>query len=126
MHHHGAVHHHLNTDIEGLLWTRVSRGCTLGIQRKDGQLLSFGGFRDKDLEQVQALSTGALGTPLTEEVVNVSGRSWGKVDVEGPTLAFVVGDRASFRLPLQDVSQVCVCVLGGLLPFGGVQSRVHP
>lgn len=94
------------TDIDSLLWTRVSRGCTLSIKRKDGQLVSFGGFRDKDLEQVQALSTSALDAQLSEEVVNVSGRSWGKVDVDGPTLAFMVNDRATFRLPLQDVSQV--------------------
>lgn len=100
-----------HTDIDGLLWTRVSRGCTLGIKRKDGQLLSFGGFRDKDLEQVQAISKSALDTSLSEEVINVSGRSWGKVDVEGPTLEFVVGDRATFRLPLQDVSQVPVATI---------------
>ncbi len=43
---------------------------------------------------------------MVEEIVNVTGRTWGKADVEGPTLTFVVGDRPAFRVPLQDVSQV--------------------
>lgn len=35
------------TDIVGLYWTKVSRGCQLGIRRAEGATVNFLGFREK-------------------------------------------------------------------------------
>ena len=34
-------------DIDRIIWTKVSRGCQLGVKRKDGSTTNFIGFRDK-------------------------------------------------------------------------------
>ena len=36
-----------SADIDRIIWTKVSRGCQLGVKRKDGSTTNFIGFRDK-------------------------------------------------------------------------------
>ena len=37
----------VRADIEGLTWSRVQRGCILGVRRKQGSTLTFIGFREQ-------------------------------------------------------------------------------
>ena len=34
-------------DIDNFIWTKVSRGCQLGVKRKSGATVNFTGFRDQ-------------------------------------------------------------------------------
>ena len=43
----GASDNSLTADIENFVWTKVSRGCQLGVKRKSGATVNFTGFRDQ-------------------------------------------------------------------------------
>ena len=38
---------HLDADIDKLIWTKVARGCQLGVKGKSGATTNFTGFRDQ-------------------------------------------------------------------------------
>ena len=44
---------HCNADIDKFIWTKVARGCQLGVKGKSGATTNFTGFRD----QVQTSTT---------------------------------------------------------------------
>lgn len=43
-------------DIQGLTWSKLARGCMLGVKRGEGPALCFMGFRDKDLEGLKEIT----------------------------------------------------------------------
>ncbi|GAB4821853.1 hypothetical protein N2152v2_008899 [Parachlorella kessleri] len=89
-------------EIEGLTWSKLARGCMLGVKRNEGPALSFMGFRDKDLDALKEISN----TAIKEEPVGVAGWNWGRAQLEGATLTFRVGgDKTAFQVPLPDVTQ---------------------
>ena len=55
-------------DIQGLTWSKLSRGCMLGVRRGEGPALCFMGFRDKDLEPLRQLSAQAIKVRCTSAV----------------------------------------------------------
>lgn len=44
-------------DLEGLLWTRITKGCQLGLRRADGSRVTFQGFREADLDAMRTSAT---------------------------------------------------------------------
>ncbi|GIL87416.1 hypothetical protein Vretifemale_15530 [Volvox reticuliferus] len=92
-------------EIDGLSWTKVPRGCQLSVRRKGATTLNFLGFRDKDLDSLQQYARNALALPegIAEEALSTSGHNWGAVQLRGASLAFTVGGKVAFELPLADV-----------------------
>ncbi|GLC39441.1 hypothetical protein PLESTB_001348900 [Pleodorina starrii] len=92
-------------EIEGLSWTKVPRGCQLSVRRKGATTLNFLGFRDKDLESLQQYTRNALALPegISEEALATGGHNWGAVQLRGASLAFMVGGKVAFEMPLPDV-----------------------
>lgn len=92
-------------DIEKFVWTKVARGCQLGIKGKSGATTNFTGFRDQDLEQLRQV-TDNHDKPIEEKELSMSGRNWGDAVIDGSTLVFNVAGKPAFRIPLTDVGQV--------------------
>lgn len=92
-------------DIDKLIWTKVARGCQLGVKGKSGATTNFTGFRDQDLEQLRRF-TNDHDKPIEEKELSMSGRNWGDAVVDGSTLVFNVAGKPAFRIPLTDVGQV--------------------
>ncbi|GFR39904.1 hypothetical protein Agub_g409 [Astrephomene gubernaculifera] len=92
-------------EIDGLSWTKVPRGCQLSVRRKGATSFNFLGFRDKDLDALQNYARNTLGIAegVTEMALSTSGHNWGGVQLRGASLAFVVGNKVAFELPLPDV-----------------------
>ncbi|PNW88436.1 hypothetical protein CHLRE_01g029450v5 [Chlamydomonas reinhardtii] len=92
-------------EIEALSWTKVPRGCQLSVRRKGGPTVNFLGFRDKDLDTLQQYSRTTLALPegVSEGALSTSGHNWGGVQLRGASLAFLVGGKVAFELPLPDV-----------------------
>lgn len=91
----------LNTDVSGLEWSRVYRGCMLSVKRTDAPALSFIGFRENDLNAIKGAGLGSV----EERFQATSGHNWGKMSVDGASLRFDVGGKPSFIIPLPDVAQ---------------------
>lgn len=91
-------------DIESLHWTRVHKGCQLGIRRREGTTVNFLGFREKDYEQLGRFCQEAFGQKLKEQSMSLTGRNWGNVVIHGSSLMFLVDGKVAFEIPLPDVS----------------------
>ncbi|GMH43683.1 hypothetical protein BSKO_11605 [Bryopsis sp. KO-2023] len=90
-------------DVAGFVWTRITKGCQLGVRQNNGERINFLGFRDADLDTIRA-STSALGQALDERKMSLTGRNWGGLDIDGKTVTFNVGDDALFDVPLPEVT----------------------
>jgi len=93
-------------DITALLWAKVSRGCQLIVKDKGGHSHKFHGFRDADLETLKAFSSSTLGKEIESRAMSISGHNWGEAQIDGHNLAFNVGGKTAFDVPLGEVSQV--------------------
>lgn len=92
-------------EIDGLYWTKVSRGCQLGVRRKEGHTVNFLGFRDKDLEALQDFCSKAFNSSIKDQPMAIAGRNWGNIAVNNSSLMFIVDGKVAFEVPLPDVSQ---------------------
>lgn len=92
-------------DIEKFIWTKVARGCQLGVKGNSGATTNFTGFRDQDLDQIRQV-TDTHDKPIEEKELSMSGRNWGDAVIDGSTLVFNVAGKPAFRIPLTDVGQV--------------------
>ncbi len=50
----------VRAEIQGLTWSKLARGCMLGVMRSEGPRLCFMGFRDKDLDALKEISNTAI------------------------------------------------------------------
>ncbi|KAH9080577.1 SSrecog-domain-containing protein [Lactarius deliciosus] len=84
-----------STDIKWARWLRVARGFQLRVGLKDRRREAFDGFERDDHDKLAGL--------LKQHFADVSfrGWNWGVTDFRGDELAFVVGNKTSFELPLQ-------------------------
>ncbi|KAK2377187.1 FACT complex subunit SSRP1 [Trifolium repens] len=92
-------------DIVSVTWMKVPRSNQLGVQIKDGLFYKFTGFRDQDVLSLTNFFQNTFGIAVKEKQLSVSGRNWGDVDLNGNMLAFMVGSKQAFEVPLADVSQ---------------------
>ncbi|AES99589.1 putative chromatin remodeling & transcriptional activation HMG family [Medicago truncatula] len=93
------------SDIVSVTWMKVPKSNQLGVQIKDGLFYKFTGFRDQDVVSLTSFFQNTFGITVKEKQLSVSGRNWGEVDLNGNMLAFMVGSKQAFEVPLADVSQ---------------------
>lgn len=93
------------SDIAGLTWMKVPRSNQLGVRIKDGLYYKFTGFRDQDVSSLTTYFQNNCGITPEEKQLSVSGKNWGEIDINGNTLAFIVGSKQAFEISLADVSQ---------------------
>lgn len=92
-------------DVTSLTWMKVPRSNQLGVRIKDGLYYKFTGFRDQDVSSLTTFFQSSCGITPEEKQLSVSGKNWGEVDINGNTLAFLVGSKQAFEISLADVSQ---------------------
>ncbi|PIN01765.1 Nucleosome-binding factor SPN, POB3 subunit [Handroanthus impetiginosus] len=93
------------SDLLSLSWMKVPRTNQLGVRTKDGLYYKFTGFRDQDVASLTTFFQSNFGKTPEEKQLSVSGKNWGEVDLNGNTLAFLVGGKQSFEISLADVAQ---------------------
>ncbi|MEW5299939.1 MAG: hypothetical protein WDW36_002908 [Sanguina aurantia] len=91
-------------EIESLIWTKLPRGCQLGVRRQDNSTINLNGFKEKDLESVGGFCDANFSKSIKEVPFCTSGRNWGSLDIHGKSLMFTVDGRVGFEVPLPDVS----------------------
>lgn len=92
-------------EIDGLYWTKVTRGCQLGVRRKEGHTINFLGFREKDFEAIQDFCLKAFSCNIKDQPMSITGRNWGGIVMNGSSLMFLVDGKVAFEVPVPDVSQ---------------------
>ncbi|KAH9969560.1 structure-specific recognition protein-domain-containing protein [Russula dissimulans] len=93
-----------STDIKWARWLRVARGFQLRVGLKDRRREVFDGFERDDQDKLSGLLKQHFSITLEAEDVSFRGWNWGATDFRGDELAFVVGNKTAFELPLQHVA----------------------
>ncbi|KAH9179203.1 SSrecog-domain-containing protein [Lactarius sanguifluus] len=88
-----------STDIKWARWLRVARGFQLRVGLKDRRREAFDGFERDDHDKLAGLLKQHFAVTLETEDISFRGWNWGRDE-----LAFVVGNKTSFELPLQYVA----------------------
>ncbi|KAK2966932.1 hypothetical protein RJ640_002117 [Escallonia rubra] len=100
-------------NIASLTWMKVPRTNQLGVQTKDGLKYKFietsVAYRyTRCLQDVSSLTNffqSSFAITPEEKQLSISGKNWGEVDLNGNTLAFLVGSKQAFEVSLADVAQ---------------------
>ncbi|KAK2465410.1 hypothetical protein APHAL10511_002764 [Amanita phalloides] len=92
------------TDIKWAQWIRVARNFQLRVGLKDHRREKFDGFMREDHERLSGLLKNHFGITLESKEVSLRGWNWGVTDFQGQDLAFMVGDKTAFELPLRHVA----------------------
>ncbi|KAH9065450.1 SSrecog-domain-containing protein [Lactarius vividus] len=93
-----------STDIKWARWLRVARGFQLRVGLKDRRREAFDGFERDDHDKLASLLKQHFAITLETDDISFRGWNWGVTDFRGDELAFVVGNKTSFELPLQYVA----------------------
>uniref|UniRef100_A0ACD5VYQ8 Uncharacterized protein n=1 Tax=Avena sativa TaxID=4498 RepID=A0ACD5VYQ8_AVESA len=93
------------TDITSVKWMKVPRAYQLEVRTKDGLFYKFIGFREQDVSNLTSFIQKNMGISPDEKQLSVSGHNWGRVDLDGNMLTFMVGSKQAFEVFLADVSQ---------------------
>ncbi|KEP54311.1 FACT complex subunit POB3 [Rhizoctonia solani 123E] len=92
-------------DIKYCQWLRVARNFQLRLILKENRRReTFDGFLREDHDKVSQLVTQHYKTQLETKEISVKGWNWGSTDVQGSDLAFMVGSRTAFEVPLRSVA----------------------
>ncbi|KAM0886823.1 hypothetical protein ACQ4PT_029440 [Festuca glaucescens] len=92
-------------DITSVKWMKVPRAYQLEFRIKDGLCYKFIGFREQDVSNLTNFMQKNMGISPDEKQLSVSGHNWGRVDIDGSMLTFMVGSKQAFEVSLADVSQ---------------------
>ncbi|THH05506.1 hypothetical protein EW145_g4746 [Phellinidium pouzarii] len=92
-------------NIKWAVWMRVARNFRLRLGLKDkGKRENFDGFVRDDHDRIMSLLKQHYGIILENKEVSFKGWNWGATDFQGQDLAFLVSNKTSFELPLQQVA----------------------
>eukprot|EP01026_Neomeris_dumetosa_P064606 TRINITY_DN61622_c0_g1_i2.p1 TRINITY_DN61622_c0_g1~~TRINITY_DN61622_c0_g1_i2.p1 ORF type:complete len:665 (-),score=123.05 TRINITY_DN61622_c0_g1_i2:170-2164(-) len=91
-------------DMYEVCWCVTTAGNQLKIRKETGAMISFLGFREKDIVGIKEFCQEQFGKELLEEEQSVLGKNWGNIQIRGSSLIFVVDGKSSFEIPLTDVS----------------------
>ncbi|KAK3015284.1 hypothetical protein RJ639_006922 [Escallonia herrerae] len=89
-------------NIASLTWMKVPRTHQLGVQTKDGLKDIHHSY---DISSLTNFFQSSFAITPEEKQLSISGKNWGEVDLNGNTLAFLVGSKQAFEVSLADVAQ---------------------
>eukprot|EP01023_Acetabularia_acetabulum_P010457 TRINITY_DN1475_c0_g1_i4.p1 TRINITY_DN1475_c0_g1~~TRINITY_DN1475_c0_g1_i4.p1 ORF type:complete len:640 (-),score=173.75 TRINITY_DN1475_c0_g1_i4:103-2022(-) len=90
-------------DIYEVAWCMTSVGNQLKLRKEIGAMVSFIGFKDKDLAVIRELSKEFLQQDVQEEEQSITGHNWGRLQLRGSSMLWMVGGKPAFEVPLADV-----------------------
>jgi structure-specific recognition protein 1 len=92
------------SDIRRAIWTSASRGHSLRILLRNGASIALDGFPAEAQDRLFAAMKDHFNVVVENREHSLRGWNWGKARFEGNELAFQVGARNVFEIPLGKVS----------------------
>ncbi|XP_078482951.1 FACT complex subunit SSRP1 [Ciona intestinalis] len=92
-------------DLHSALWRRVARDFEIKFQMNSGQVFRFDGFKEMEFERLKDFVKNYYKIDLEHQELSGKGWNWGTTDFEGNEMMFQVGQKLSFEIPLNNVSQ---------------------
>ncbi|RKP23665.1 structure-specific recognition protein-domain-containing protein [Syncephalis pseudoplumigaleata] len=91
-------------DLRKTQWLRAARGYQLRIQLKDNTIVKFDGFDEDAYDRLKNSIRHNYHLPLDIKELCLKGWNWGKTEFQGNYLLFNIGNRQTFEVPLNEVS----------------------
>ncbi|KIJ62610.1 hypothetical protein HYDPIDRAFT_30210 [Hydnomerulius pinastri MD-312] len=91
-------------EIKWAQWFRVARNFQLRIGLNNRRRETFDGFMREDHDKIAGLLRQYFAVTLEVKDVTFKGWNWGVTDLQGQDLAFLVSNKTSFELPLNQVA----------------------
>lgn len=99
-----------NNDIEKITWQKMAGAYCIRIMMKNGQIYRYGGFKEKEKENIEKFVSKFYSMPLETQDFSLKGWNWGTANFEGSVLNFDLMSKKSeksekaFEIPLSNVS----------------------
>lgn len=104
-------------DIENMYWLKRSKGNCFKVLLKNGNTYRFDGFQEADYQKLDDFATKKLGKSVEKAEQSIKGWNWGKANFIGDSLSFEADGKASFEVPLKNVSNTNVSKNEAILQF---------
>jgi structure-specific recognition protein 1 len=96
-------------DLKWMQWIRVARGFQLRIGLKgEKRRVAYEGFEREDHERLKNAVNNYYNITLEEKETSVRGWNWGYADIQGDDLAFLIGGKPAFSVPLNTVHNTSI------------------
>ena len=90
-------------DIEAMSYTRTPSGIVVAVRRKGADALRFKGLSGTDIATVKELCASHFDVELTRREMQLNGRNWGEVALDGGALSFSVDGKDAFEVATKDI-----------------------
>ena len=94
--------------VREVRWSDAPTGGVLRVRSTDGRTLVLGGMGTEDAKNAAEYAARELGCASGETKMNVNGRNWGDVAIEGSGTVFEVGGKTAFEIDGQYISEATV------------------
>ena len=95
-------------DVSAVHWSETPVGGVLRIRSTSGETLVLGGLGVDEAKNAAAYCAREVGCASGEKAVNVNGRNWGDIAIEGSGAVFEVDGKTSFELDGKYISEATV------------------
>ncbi|ORY79403.1 hypothetical protein BCR37DRAFT_381540 [Protomyces lactucae-debilis] len=92
------------SDIKHADWVKASRGYMLKITTRQGDAVTLDNFREDDVEALSSSIQEKFKLELHRKEHALKGWNWGKTDITGSDLSFIVNGKNAFDLPLKHIA----------------------
>uniref|UniRef100_A0A1I7ZYX9 FACT complex subunit SSRP1 n=1 Tax=Steinernema glaseri TaxID=37863 RepID=A0A1I7ZYX9_9BILA len=92
------------SDVEEVTWVRLGNKPGFRVMMKNGLAYRFGGFKDTDQGIVKEFSQKHWNLDCEPVEVSIKGWNYGRTEIKGQSMEFVVQDKTDFEIPLSNVS----------------------
>ncbi|KAK0407736.1 hypothetical protein QR680_003557 [Steinernema hermaphroditum] len=96
-------------EIEELSWMRLGNKPGLRVYVKSGAAFRFGGFKDNDYNTIKDFAMKNWKMECGSTDLCLKGWNYGRCEMKGQSMEFIVDDKTNFEIPLSNVSN---CRLG--------------
>lgn len=94
--------------VSSARWSETPTGGVLRIRSTTGETLTLGGIGVDEARRAAAFCAETFGCSTGEREVNVNGRNWGDVAIEGASTVFEVDGKTQFELEGKYISEATV------------------
>ena len=94
--------------VSAVHWSEAPTGGMLRVRSSDGQSLVLGGMRAEEARSAAEFAGKTFGCSTAEKKINVNGRNWGDVAIEGRGAVFEVGGKTQFEIEGKYIAETTV------------------
>lgn len=94
--------------VSAVHWSATPTGGVLRVRSSDGDVHAFGGLGVEEAKSAAEFAEKEFGCSIGEKRMNVNGRNWGDIAIEGNSAVFEVDGKTQFELDGKYIAEATV------------------